>query len=109
VFSLLLRGDKANGFHRGMNFIRPVKDIEAMEIEVLILYYEHRVAGKQSLCPVFAHLFTFMLRSSHIPDKRKRGIIITFHKGGKKRKDDPNCYRAITLSSCVLKLFEIII
>ena len=29
-----LRGDKANGVHRGMNFIRPVKDIKAMEIEV---------------------------------------------------------------------------
>ena len=34
VFSVPLRGDKANGVHRGMNFIRPVKDIEAMEIEV---------------------------------------------------------------------------
>jgi len=29
-----LRSDKANGVHRGMNFIRPVKDIETMEIEV---------------------------------------------------------------------------
>ena len=34
VFSVPLRGDKASGVHRGMNFIRPVKDIEAMEIEV---------------------------------------------------------------------------
>jgi len=34
VFSVPLRGDKANGVHRGMNFIRPVKDIEAMEKEV---------------------------------------------------------------------------
>jgi len=34
VFSVPLRGDKANGVHRRMNFIRPVKDIEAMEIEV---------------------------------------------------------------------------
>ena len=34
VFSVPLRGDKANGVHRGMNFIRPVKDIEAMELEV---------------------------------------------------------------------------
>ena len=32
MFSVPLRGDKANGIHRGMNFIRPVKDIEAMEI-----------------------------------------------------------------------------
>ena len=36
MFSVPLRGDKANGVHRGMNFIRPVKDIEAMEIEVQI-------------------------------------------------------------------------
>jgi len=28
VFSVPLRGDKANGVHQGMNFIRPVKDIE---------------------------------------------------------------------------------
>jgi len=34
VFSVPLPGDEANGVHRGMNFIRPVKDIEAMEIEV---------------------------------------------------------------------------
>jgi len=34
VFSVPLRGDKANDVHRGINFIRPVKDIEAMEIEV---------------------------------------------------------------------------
>jgi len=34
VFSVPFRGDKANGVHRGMNFIRPVKDIEAMEVEV---------------------------------------------------------------------------
>ena len=30
VFSVPLRANKANGVHRGMNFIRPVKDIEAM-------------------------------------------------------------------------------
>jgi len=34
VFSVPLRVDKAYGVHRGMNFIRPVKDIEAMEIEL---------------------------------------------------------------------------
>ena len=36
MFSVPLRGDKANDVHRGMNFLRPVKDIEAVEIEVLI-------------------------------------------------------------------------
>jgi len=34
VFSVPLSGDKANGVHPGINFIRPVKDIEAMEIDV---------------------------------------------------------------------------
>jgi len=34
VFSVPLRRDKANDVYQGMNFIRPVKDIEAMEIEV---------------------------------------------------------------------------
>ena len=36
----------------------------------------------------------------------KHGIIITLHKGGRKSKKDPNNYRAITLTSLVLKLFE---
>ena len=36
----------------------------------------------------------------------KEGIIITLHKGGKKSKIDPNNYRAINLSSAILKLFE---
>jgi len=34
VFSVPLSGDEANDVHRGMNFIRQVKDIEAMQIEV---------------------------------------------------------------------------
>jgi len=34
VLSEPLRGDTANDVHRGMIFIRPEKDIEAMEIEV---------------------------------------------------------------------------
>ena len=49
------------------------------------IFHEHIVAGKQSLSPLFAHLFTFMLRSSHILDKLKRGIIMPLHKGGKNR------------------------
>jgi len=34
VFSVSLRGHKANSVHWEMNFISPVKDIEAMEIEM---------------------------------------------------------------------------
>lgn len=36
-------------------------------------------------------------------------MIITLHKGGRKRKDDPNCYRAITLTSVLLKLYEMVL
>ena len=36
-------------------------------------------------------------------------IIITVHKGGRKNKIDPNNYRAITLSSVILKLCEKVI
>ena len=38
MFSVRLRSDEANDVHRGMTFIHPVKDIEAMEKEVHILF-----------------------------------------------------------------------
>jgi len=47
-----------------------------------------------------------MYRNSYVPDKMKMGVIVTLYKGGGKRKDDPKSYRAITLSSCLLKLYE---
>ena len=52
------------------------------------------------------NLFNAMIKYSHIPLEMKTGTIITLFKGGNKRKDDPNSYRAITLTSAVLKLFE---
>ena len=36
----------------------------------------------------------------------KVGVIITIFKGGNKRKDDLNSYRAITLTSALLTLYE---
>ena len=51
-------------------------------------------------------LFTAMLRLSHIPDDMKKGVIITLYKGGNKAKSDPNSYRAITLSSVFVRLYE---
>ena len=41
-----------------------------------------------------------------VPESMKHGIIITLHKGGRKSKKVPNNYRAITLTSSILKLFE---
>ena len=45
----------------------------------------------------------------YIPNSLKDGIIIAFHKGGRKSKTDSNNYRAITLSLAIPKLFEIIL
>ena len=36
----------------------------------------------------------------------KRGVIVTLFKGGGKDRKGPNSYRAISLTSCILKLFE---
>ena len=47
-----------------------------------------------------------MYTLSHTPVEMKRGNIITLHKGGRKRKDDPNNYRGITLLPVILKLYE---
>lgn len=70
------------------------------------IFYEHIIYGGPIVCKVLANLFTSMLKLSYAPAQMKRGIIITLHKGGRKRKDDPNNYRAITLSSVLLKLYE---
>ena len=51
----------------------------------------------------------FSAKLAHVPVEMKRGTIITLFKGGNKRKDDPDNYRAITLSSVLLKLLERII
>ena len=53
-----------------------------------------------------AALFNKMLAQSYVPATLKQGCIITLFKGGNKRRDDPSSYRANTLSSCLLKLYE---
>ena len=50
-----------------------------------------------------------MIKFAHVPVEMKKGTIITLYKGGNKRRDDPDNYRAITLSSVILKLLERII
>ena len=67
---------------------------------------EHIMHSGHIFRETLMNLYNAMLRSSYIPVQMKVGIIITLHKGGSKRKDDPDSYRAITLTSCVLKLFE---
>ena len=73
------------------------------------IVYEHLIHSRHVISPILANIFTNMLRKGHIPDAMKKGVIVTLHKGGTKRKDNPNNYRAITLSSCILKLFESIL
>ena len=68
--------------------------------------YEHFKHCKDIISPVLSNMFTYMLRCGYIPTEMKRGNIITLHKGGKKRKDEPCNYRAITLSSSLLKMYE---
>ena len=71
--------------------------------------YEHLKACAEIISPVLSNVYTHMLRLGHVPVKMKTGNIITLHKGGNKRQDDPANYRAITLSSCILKLFEAVV
>lgn len=70
------------------------------------LQYEHLIYAKEFLSTVLANIYTRMLRTGHVPAKLNRGVIITLHKGGNKRKDCPDNYRAITLTSVILKVYE---
>ena len=47
--------------------------------------------------------------AGYIPDQMKRGVIVTLHKGGNKRKDCPDNYRVITLTSVILNVYEAVI
>ncbi|MES9994111.1 MAG: reverse transcriptase family protein [Candidatus Thiodiazotropha sp.] len=70
------------------------------------VYNEHLIYGGITLYRELSILFTDMFNFGFIPSSLKQGVIITLHKGGRKSKKDPNNYRAITLTSCILKLFE---
>ncbi|MES9879758.1 MAG: reverse transcriptase family protein [Sedimenticola sp.] len=68
--------------------------------------YEHLKHGGKCVEVILCKMFNAMLKYGHAPKTMKRGIIITLFKGGRKPKHDPNNYRAITLGSVVLKLYE---
>ena len=70
------------------------------------IFYENIIYGGSLLRNVLKMLFDGMLTFSHTPTQLKNGIITTLFKGGNKKKTDPNSYRAISLCSCVLKLYE---
>ena len=48
-----------------------------------------------------ANFFSSMLCARYLPNDLKRGVISTLRKGGNKRRDNPDNYRAITLSSVI--------
>ena len=46
------------------------------------IQYEHLIFAKDVLSPILANVFTCMMRTGYVPDKLKRGVIVTLHKGG---------------------------
>ena len=70
------------------------------------LMYEHFVYGGAFLCTILTTFINAVIKLSYAPTNMKRGVIITLFKGGNKRKDNPDNYRAITLSSVILKILE---
>ena len=73
------------------------------------VYSEHIKHGGKVLEDMLVVLFNQMYRYSYVPVKLKRGLIITLYKGGNKKKTEPSSYRAITLSSSILKLYECVL
>ena len=70
------------------------------------VFYEHYILAGNVIVNVLKQFYTALLKLSYVPPKMIKGVIITLHKGGKKRKDDPNNYKAITLTLTILKLYE---
>ena len=70
------------------------------------VFYENIIYGGDLLIKVLTKLYKHITDSSHIPSEMKRGIIVPLFKGGNKKKSDPNSYRAISLCSTILKLYE---
>ena len=73
------------------------------------IYYEHIIYGGQLSLQVLRNMFSAMAKFAHCPIEMKRGIITTLYKVGNKDKSDPNSYRAISLCSTILKLYDKVI
>ena len=70
------------------------------------IYYEHLIYTGSNVRYLLAKLFTAMLKFSYVQTRMKVGTIITLFKGGNKLRTDPNNYRAITLSSVFIRVYE---
>ena len=73
------------------------------------IVYEHFIYSGTIIRKLLAKLYTAMLRFSHCPYAMKSGVIVTLFKGGNKLRNDPNSYRAITLSSVFIRLYEAVL
>ena len=73
------------------------------------VYNEHIIYGGTVFHQFLLRFYNWMYHYSYMPKKLKYGIIITLHKGGRKKKSDPNNYRAIALSSAILKVYELLL
>ena len=68
------------------------------------IVYEHIKYKDIILLEILSKFYTAILRFAYAPKDMKKGVIVTLFKGGGGRKDNPDNYHAITLSSVVLKL-----
>ena len=68
------------------------------------IVYEHVEYGGNILFEILSRFHTAIVRHAYAPKAMKRGVIVTLFKGGNRRKDNPDNYRAITLSSVLHKL-----
>lgn len=73
--------------------------VDGLEVEHLL--YAHPI-----VLELVVDLFNSMFHNGYVPDSFARGIIIPVIKDKLGSEDDVNNYRAITLSSCISKLFE---
>ena len=70
------------------------------------IFYERLMYGGDYVTALLSYLYNAKLQYSHTPVQMKFDLIITLHKGNRKRKDVPDNYRAISLSLTLSKLYE---
>ena len=66
---------------------------------------EHLKYGGIGITSHLVHLYNLFIKTSHVPDNAKRGILVNIHKAGKAKAYREN-YRGITLLCVIYKLFE---
>ena len=71
-----------------------------------LLTYEHIKHGGDMLIRCITVLFNSIIKSTHVPDEFKQGLLIPLYKGGRKPRNNKNSYRGITLLPVMNKLLE---